>query len=135
MSGLLTTVREAFRYQGREGQVAWMGHRAAALGTVLFFMIHILDTSFVYFWPEGYQHAIAIYRSPLFALGEMILIPAVIYHGINGTRIWLMDWKPGLWRYQRPITLFTFALTIILCTPVLIIMGGHFIEGLGLFRG
>ena len=135
MSGLFTTIREVFRYHGREGQVAWMGHRAAALGTVLFFVLHIIDTSFVYFWPEGYQHVIALYRSPLFALGEMVLIPAVIYHGINGTRIALMDWKPALWRYQRAITLATFALTIALCVPALIVMGGHFLQDLGLIGG
>ena len=63
MATLVTTIRESIRYKGKEGQLAWIGHRVAGLGTLLFFMIHVVDTSWVYLWPQGYNHALAIYQS------------------------------------------------------------------------
>ena len=79
---------EGLLYRGREGHLSYIGHRLAGLGTLLFLAIHIVDTSSVYFGallgiPELYSHAIDIYRSPLFMVGEIVLVAAVIYHGIN----------------------------------------------------
>jgi succinate dehydrogenase / fumarate reductase cytochrome b subunit len=128
MSTLVTTIRDAFRYRGKEGQLAWIGHRLAGLGTLLFFMIHVVDTSFVFFWPNGYEHAIALYRSVPFLIGELFLMLAVIYHGVNGLRIALMDWRPQLWRHQRAMTLGAFALVTALYIPAFLIMGGHILD-------
>jgi succinate dehydrogenase / fumarate reductase cytochrome b subunit len=130
MTTLLTTIRDGLRYRGREGQLAWFGHRLAGLGTLLFFITHVIDTSFVYFFPNAYADVINLYRSLPFQLGELLLLLAVIYHGLNGLRITIMDWRPGLWKYQRQITLITFGLTALLYAPVFIIMGGHALENL-----
>ena len=130
MATLVTTVREVLRYRGKEGQLAWIGHRLAGLGTLLFFVIHVIDTSFVTFAPQLYEHAIELYRALPFQIGEMILMLAVIYHGVNGLRVALMDWRPALWDHQRALTLGAFALTAVLYTPVLLIMGSHALENL-----
>lgn len=128
---IVGTAREALRYRGKEGQIAWIGHRLAGLGTLLFFIVHIIDTSWVYYAPELYTHAVALYRHPLFLAGELGLMLAVIYHGINGLRIALMDLKPNLWRYQRQLTLGTFALVALLYAPAFVIMMSHILEILG----
>ncbi len=130
MTTLVTTIRDGLSYRGREGQLAWFGHRLSGLGTLLFFIMHVIDTSWVYFWPQGYGHAIDLYRSLVFQLGELLLMLAVIYHGLNGLRIALMDWRPGLWRYQRQITLAIFGLTALLYAPAFIIMGSHALANL-----
>lgn len=130
MSTLVTTVREVLRYRGTMGQLAWIGHRLAGLGTLLFFMIHVVDTSFVYFWPEGYEHAIRLYQSVPFFIGELFLVAAVIFHGVNGLRVALMDWRPNLWEHQREMTLGAFALTALLYIPAAVIMIGHLIDAL-----
>lgn len=130
MTTLGMTAREALRYKGKEGQLAWIGHRLGGLGTLLFFITHVVDTSWVYFWPEGYRHAIALYRAWPFQIGELLLMLAVIYHGLNGLRITLMDWKPSLWKYQRQMTLATFGLTALLYAPAFIIMGSHALKNL-----
>ena len=130
MSTLILTIREAFRYKGQEGQLAWIGHRAAGLGTLLFFITHVIDTSFVYFWPEGYGHAIKLYQSLPFQIGEILLMLAVIYHGVNGFRVIIMDRKPELWKKQREITIATFVITAILYIPAFVIMGSHALENL-----
>ena len=134
MATLTSTIQGALRYRGQEGQLAWVGHRLAGLGTLLFLAIHILDTSTVYFLPEEYDTVIKLYRSLPFQFGEMLLVVAVIYHALNGFRIILLDWKPEWWRHQRGMTLGVFGLTVLLSAPAVIIMGGHAIRNLGLFQ-
>lgn len=134
MATLVSTLRGALSYRGKEGQMAWAGHRLAGLGTLLFFVLHVVDTSTVYFLPEHYETFIFIYRSLPFQVGEILLVMSVIYHALNGFRIILLDWRPEWWRHQRGFTLGTFALTVLLSAPAVVIMGGHAIENLGLFR-
>lgn len=130
MATFVATVREVLRYRGKEGQLAWVGHRLAGLGTLLFFVIHVIDTSFVTFAPRLYGHAIELYRALPFQIGEMILMLAVIYHGVNGLRVALLDWRPALWNHQRELTLGAFVLTAVLYAPALLIMGRHALENL-----
>lgn len=66
------------RYRGREGQFSFILHRLTGLGTLLFLAVHILDTSTVYFFPSLYEHAINLYRSTLFMLGEIFLVFFVV---------------------------------------------------------
>jgi succinate dehydrogenase / fumarate reductase cytochrome b subunit len=113
-------------YRGREGQLAFILHRLTGLGTLLFLIIHILDTSTVYFFPSLYQHAIEIYRSTPMMLGEIILVFCLIYHGVNGARIALFDiFSPGKWTVpiQRRSVTFTLAITILLWLPAAFLMG------------
>ena len=128
MTTLVTTIRELFRYKGREGQLAWIGHRLAGLGTLLFFTTHVIDTSWVYFAPDLYSEAVAIYKWPPFLFGEMLLMLAVVYHAFNGLRIALMDLRPQTWKYQRQLTLGVFVLTAVVYIPVFFIMLGHALE-------
>jgi succinate dehydrogenase / fumarate reductase cytochrome b subunit len=60
-----------------------------------------------------------------FLCGELVLVLAVIYHGVNGLRVALMDFRPQLWRYQRQMTLGTFGLVAMLYAPAFILMVGH----------
>jgi succinate dehydrogenase / fumarate reductase cytochrome b subunit len=110
---------------GREGHYAFLLHRLTGLGTLLFLIIHILDTSTVYFFPSLYEHAIAIYRSTPFLLGEIALVFSLIYHGVNGIRIAVTDlWLPKKWSIKnaRKSVLVTLVVAIILWTPAAIWM-------------
>jgi succinate dehydrogenase / fumarate reductase cytochrome b subunit len=98
MSSLRATLDGSIRYRGKEGQLSFWLHRLSGLGTLLFLTIHILDTATVYFFPSLYGHAIALYRSTPFMLGEIALVFLVIFHGTNGLRIALFDFFPRLWR-------------------------------------
>ena len=60
----------------------------------------------------------------------LLLMLAVIYHGVNGLRITLMDWRPGLWKYQKELTWATFVLTAVLYVPAFVIMGRHALKNL-----
>ncbi len=101
MTTLWTTIEGSLRYRGREGQWSFLLHRLTGLGTLLFLIIHVLDTSTVYFFPSLYDHAIEIYQRTEFMIGEIILVFAVIFHGVNGLRIALFDLFPNYWQEQR----------------------------------
>ncbi len=134
MEGLLTTIREVFRYRGGEGQLAWIGHRIGGLGTLLFFIIHVIDTSWAYFWPEGYVHALELYRSWPFLIGELILVLCVVFHAVNGVRITIMDLKPELWRRQRELTYASFVIAAVIYIPAALLMATMALQDMGVLQ-
>ncbi|MBZ0293402.1 MAG: succinate dehydrogenase, cytochrome b556 subunit [Anaerolineae bacterium] len=125
MTSLVTTVTETLRYRGAIGQWSWVLHRVSGLGVVLFFVLHVIDTSWAVFYPEKYVEAIASYQSPLFTIGEFFLVAAVVYHAINGLRIIFFDYRPHLWRYQQRAAIYVLIITVVILIPVFILMFGH----------
>jgi len=126
MNSLKSTFGGIIRYRLDSGIVSFVLHRLTGLGTLLFLTIHILDTSTVYFFPSLYQHAIDIYRSTPFMLLEIVLVFAVIYHGINGARIAIFDlYAPIYWRasVQAKSAIITLVAAIILWLPAAYLMG------------
>jgi len=125
MSAFVSTFIQGLSYRGREGHLSYLGHRLAGLGTLLFLAIHILDTSTVYFFPSLYSHAIAIYRSTPFMLGEILLVAAVIFHGVNGLKIILCDLFPNWWTKTSERQSFwrVAGLTVVLWVPAAYFMG------------
>jgi succinate dehydrogenase / fumarate reductase cytochrome b subunit len=125
MSSLKFNVSGMASYRGREGQFSFILHRLAGLGTLLFLAIHILDTSTVYFFPELYEHAIDIYRSTIFMLGEIGLVFLVIYHGVNGARIAIFDlFAPDRWNIdmQRRSAYWALGIAVLLWLPAALLM-------------
>jgi succinate dehydrogenase membrane anchor subunit len=128
MSALASSVSTFFDgllYRGREGHWLYLGHRLAGLGTLLFLAIHIVDTSFAYFWPAGYGDALALYRNPVFMVGEILLVAAVIYHGVNGLKIILNDTFPQWWNKAPERSSFwrVGVITALLWAPAAFLMG------------
>ncbi len=139
MANLNTTVSGYTRYRGREGQWAFMLHRITGLGTLLFLLIHIVDTSFVYFAPHLYRDVMELYRSTIFGIGELALVFSVFFHGVNGLRIAVFDlFAPRAWmiRVQRNSTVFTLIITLILWVPAAAWMIRNLLyHNFGLFGG
>ena len=125
LDAIRTSIGGFTRYPGRVGQLSFILHRLTGLGTLLFLTVHILDTSTVYFFPNLYNHAIAIYRSTPFMLLEIVLVFCVIYHGVNGARIALFDlisprsWQIGM---QSRSAVFTLSVAVILWLPAAFLM-------------
>jgi succinate dehydrogenase / fumarate reductase cytochrome b subunit len=126
MDGVRLTLSGFTSYRGRVGHFSFLLHRLTGLGTLLFLIVHILDTSTVYFFPSLYQHAIALYRSTPFMLGEIALVFCVIYHGVNGARIALFDlFAPRYWQNpsQSRSAFLTLAVALLLWLPAAYWMG------------
>ncbi|GAB4576375.1 MAG: hypothetical protein Kow0077_32450 [Anaerolineae bacterium] len=131
MTTLVTTITETLRYQGKIGQWSWVLHRIGGLGTLLFLVIHVIDTSWVYFYPELYEEAISIYQTPLFTVGEFFLVACVVFHAFNGLRIALFDYRPDWWHHQARAAQIVFLATAVVLVPVFVLMGQHVVEFYG----
>jgi succinate dehydrogenase / fumarate reductase cytochrome b subunit len=88
-------------YRGREGMWSWVLHRVTGVAIFFFLLVHILDTSLVRLWPEGYNVVIDSYKTPIMGLGEIGLVAAIGLHALNGLRIIAIDFTRIGPRVQR----------------------------------
>ena len=139
MSTVRTALTGYVSYRRREGHYMYLLHRLTGLGTLAFLAIHILDTATVYFIPDLYKEAVALYRNPLFMVGEIGLVFCLFFHGLNGLRIAIFDlFKPEWW---EPATahrsaIWVLVASVIIWLPAAAIMGYNLLRhGFGLFGG
>ena len=118
-------------YRGGVGQWSWALHRLTGVGVLLFLFFHILDTALILVGPNLYNRIIAIYRLPLFGLGEIGLFAAVLYHALNGIRIIVIDFWPASTRYHKQMFYAVVALFLLVFIPVGWIMLGNVLHGAG----
>src|SRR5512136_686846 len=101
LNNTVSFVSQTLRYQGREGQWAWILHRAAGIGVFVFLSLHIFDIFLVGFGPDIFNKLAVIYHHPLIRIGHIFLFFGVLFHAINGIRLVILDVWPALWKYQR----------------------------------
>jgi succinate dehydrogenase / fumarate reductase cytochrome b subunit len=119
---------------GRYGldRYAYALHRLTGLGILAYFIMHIFVTGSRVGGPEKWDSTMSTFGSPLFKVGDFLVVLAFAYHAINGIRLVLVELgyligKPGLPSYpysystlrQKP--LFVVAMVI---AAVLMIIGG-----------
>jgi succinate dehydrogenase / fumarate reductase, cytochrome b subunit len=112
----------ALRYRGREGMWTWLLHRATGIGILLFLVIHVVDTAIVIYWPALYDHALDLYRNPVFRFAELLIYFSVLFHALNGLRIIVQDFWPASMRHQRRLALGALGAAVVLILPVAWIM-------------
>lgn len=105
-------------YRIRTGMLAWFLHRVTGVGLVVYLILHVWGLRAL--TDRGaFNELITKYHSPIFKLGEFLLLAAVVYHALNGLRIVLVDflgWSP------RQKKLFW---TLGAVAAVLIVVGGY----------
>jgi len=109
-------------YKGAGGMYSWIGRRLAGLGVAVFLLFHIADTALLLWGPEAYDTVVKLYQSPLFRLGEVGLVGAVIYHGLSGLHIIILDLWDRAHSYQKQLTILEYALFAALFLPAAYIM-------------
>jgi len=139
LSRFRSTLSGYATYSARGGLLPFLLHRITGLGTLIFLTIHITTTASVYFSPSFYNRFITVFRSPVFMLGEIVLVFCVIFHGANGLRIAYFDlFKPELWKkpsFQKT-TRATLLIALVLWLPAAAVMGYNLLKtGFGLFGG
>ncbi len=113
-----TSLGWALSYRGREGMWTWILHRITGLGILLFLIVHVVDTALVIYWPDFYDHALAIYQSPLFRFGELAIFFSVLFHAVNGLRIIVQDFWPYVMQWQREMSWAVAAIVVLAMLPV-----------------
>ena len=84
-------------YLGRGlGTWAFWLHRITGLALASYLLMHIVVISTVVGGKANFDAAMTFLKSPLFLLGEMVLVGAICVHGFNGIRIVLFDFGVGI---------------------------------------
>lgn len=101
-------------YRGKLGMWSWVLHRITGVAIFFFLLVHTLDTALVRISPEGYNAVIATYKTPIIGLAELGLVAAILFHGLNGVRVILIDfWRKGP-KYQNLMLWIVVAIALIL---------------------
>ncbi len=93
---------EHFRYKFHTGMVAWAIHRITGIGLTIFIAIHIWSISHLGSGPESFNATMALYSTPLFKIGEVMLFAVIIFHAMNGLRIIWVDFFGGA-KYHKKL--------------------------------
>jgi len=96
--------REYLTYRGGPGHWSWILHRVTGVGVFLFLLIHIVDISLIGWGPRVFNKLLFLYRHPVFRVGEVALVGAVLYHAINGVRICISDFWPETMAVHRKLS-------------------------------
>jgi succinate dehydrogenase / fumarate reductase cytochrome b subunit len=111
-------------YKGKAGMWAWLFHRVSGLGILVFLLLHIVDVSILSFGPTAYNASVMLFDSVIVRLLSLALVVAILFHGLNGVRVVLIDfWRKGV-RYQQTM----FVIVIVLCV-ILFIPAAYYVMG------
>jgi succinate dehydrogenase / fumarate reductase cytochrome b subunit len=118
-------------YKGHEGQYSWLLHRVTGVAIILFLFAHVIDTAVVGWGPEAYDRVVSVYENPVVRLLELGLVAAVVFHSLNGIKIMILDFFPGLVSHIRVIGIATVVAFVVAMVPITWIMGGQIIDLIG----
>ena len=90
---------EGLRYKGGGPMWSWILHRISGLGMIVFVTLHVVASFFTQQMGSDWAITInTIYESVYF---QLFIVFTVLYHGLNGIRIIVLDIWPKMLRYQR----------------------------------
>jgi succinate dehydrogenase / fumarate reductase cytochrome b subunit len=78
------------------GSFAFALNRLTGIGLIAYLLLHLVVLSLLLKGEQGWDAFIALARSPLFLMLEVILIFGVLYHGLNGIRVALVGMGIGV---------------------------------------
>lgn len=104
-------------YRGGQGMWAWILHRVTGVGVLFFLVIHVVDTWLIGFGPAVYNKVMALYRMPIFRVGEVFLAASVLFHSLNGLRILIIDFWPQTTPHYRKMFSWQMALFVLVFIP------------------
>ena len=112
-------------YRSQTGAWAWVLHRITGVAVLLFLLAHIVDTALIGLGPEAYEHALDLYRHPVFKVLEIALVFAVVYHSVNGVRVIIVDFWEGGTKHHRELFWASVVGTAVLFLPAAAIMASR----------
>jgi succinate dehydrogenase / fumarate reductase cytochrome b subunit len=78
----------------------------------------VWDTANLFYAPHLYAWSLAAFKHPIFGVGEIGIMAAVLYHAFNGTRITILDFKPEWWKYQKLSATIVWVLFALVFIPI-----------------
>src|SRR6476661_4735638 len=112
-------------YRGDPGQYAWILHRLTGLGIIGFLLVHILDILLIGLGRDVYDHTVEFYGRLFIVPMEIALVGAVLYHGLNGLRVTILNfWDIGVEK-ERPLFYAAIVGAVLLTLPSLVVILQH----------
>ena len=88
---------EWFNLKGKRiGFWAYVVMRLSALGLVLYLFLHLAILSQLAMGPQAWDAFVAIAKSPLVLIMDVVLIIGILAHGLNGIRLALIGFGIGV---------------------------------------
>jgi succinate dehydrogenase / fumarate reductase cytochrome b subunit len=84
------------------GSWAFILNRLTGLGLTFYLGMHLVVLDKLAQGPRAYDDFVALSQSLLIKLGEVVLIAAVLFHGLNGVRLTLHAFGIGI-RHQKKL--------------------------------
>jgi succinate dehydrogenase / fumarate reductase cytochrome b subunit len=102
---------------------AFILNRLSALGLTFYLGLHLIVLNKLAQGAQAYDDFVAFSQSPLIKIGEVILIMAVVFHGLNGLRLILHAFGIGI-RYQKQLFLLAVAVTVLISAVFIVHLFG-----------
>ena len=83
------------QWLGVEG-CAWVLHRLTGLALVAFLLMHLYTLGSVQGGEAAFDQAMKALQRPLPKTGELLLLWAILFHGLNGLRLILINVLPRM---------------------------------------
>lgn len=107
-------------------------HRITGVGILLFFMIHIFESSTRLFGIEVWTPIMAAMHHPIFIIGEILVFTAFAFHAVNGIRLILIELGFMVGKPEQPVYPYQSSLdvqrslriAVMVIAGILIVMGG-----------
>ncbi|OBK28604.1 succinate dehydrogenase, cytochrome b556 subunit [Mycobacterium asiaticum] len=104
---------------------AWVLHRISGATIFFFLFVHVLDAAVLRVSPQAYNEVLSTYKTPIVGLMELGLVAAVLFHGMNGIRVILIDfWSEGP-RHQRRMLWIVAVTFLLLLVMAAVVIGIH----------
>jgi succinate dehydrogenase / fumarate reductase cytochrome b subunit len=125
-----TSVRpDKLVYKGKSGQWAFVLHRISGFLVFMFLLLHVVDVSLINVDAELYNEVHELYGNVLLRVFEVGLLLALLFHALNGIRIVLVDFFPGMVRNERKLYAVVVFLTLAVGIPCAYVIVKPFIDG------
>ena len=118
-----------WRYRGDPSMWAWLLHRLTGVGIFVFLLVHVVDIALIGWGRDLFDAMMKLYHHPVFRIGEILLFGAVLFHGLNGLRVIVLDFAPSTTIYQRQMLIGVAIVFFLAFTPAALIMFVQMLHG------
>jgi succinate dehydrogenase cytochrome b556 subunit len=115
-------VKSGSIYLGGSGMLIWLLHRISGIAVVYFLTLHIFEALQLFGGVGAYKDATAAYKQLWFRPFEMVLVLAVVYHALNGLRVWMFDTFPSTTKHHRTVFKIGVAVFVVIVLAVAVVM-------------
>jgi succinate dehydrogenase / fumarate reductase cytochrome b subunit len=85
-------IRTQALQQGRGGMWPWLGQRVTAVVVVVTILVHLVLTHYIALGELSYSNIADRLAGGAVLVNDIVLLWAVVYHGLNGVRMVALDW-------------------------------------------